>query len=137
MRSALLALPLLAGCAAPAMESALACPAGATPATIAEAFFGRSAAGREVVSDADWARFLEEVVTPTFPDGLTVLDGTGQWRGSDGEIARERSKILLVVLPGGTAEQALARLAPMRAAYRARFAQESVMVATRTGCVGF
>ena len=137
MRSALLALPLLAGCAAPAMESARACPAGTTPATIAEAFFGRSAAGREVVSDTDWTRFLAEVVTPAFPDGLTVLDGTGQWRGSDGEIARERSKILLVALPGGTAEQALARLAPMRAAYRARFAQESVMVAMRTGCVGF
>jgi hypothetical protein len=137
MRRALLLLPLLAGCAAPLAEPASACPAGTTAATVAEAFFGRNAGGQEVVGDADWARFMEEVVTPAFPDGLTVQDGAGQWRGRDGRIARERSKVLLVALPGGTAEQALARLAPVRAAYRTRFGQDSVMVATRSGCVGF
>ena len=137
-RRALLLLPLLAGCAAPAeTPQAGTCPAGTTAATVAEAFFGRNAAGREVVSDADWARFLEDVVTPAFPDGLTVLDAAGQWRGRDGRVARERSKVLLVALPGSTPAQALDRLAPVRAAYRARFGQESVMVTTRAGCVGF
>jgi hypothetical protein len=137
MRRALLALPLLAGCAGPLPEAAAACPAGTTAAIVAEAFFGRNAGGREVVGDADWARFMEDVVTPAFPDGLTVQDGAGQWRGRDGRIARERSKVLLVALPDGTAEQALARLAPVRAAYRVRFGQESVMVATRGVCLGF
>ena len=138
MRRALLLLPLLAGCAVPlADQRAETCPQGTTSATVAEAFFGRNAGGREVVSDADWARFLEDVVTPAFPDGLTVLDGAGQWRGRDGRIARERSKILVVALPDGTPAQALERLAPVRAAYRARFGQESVMVATRAACVGF
>jgi hypothetical protein len=134
LKRALLLLPLLAGCAGPLPET---CPAGTTAATVAEAFFGRNAAGREVVSDADWARFMDDVVTPAFPDGLTVLDGAGQWRGRDGRIAREGSKVLVVALPGGTPAQALERLAPVRAAYRARFAQESVMVATRAACVGF
>lgn len=137
MRRALLALPLLAGCAAQPAATVAACPPGTEAATVAEAFFGRNAAGREVVSDDDWARFMAEVVTPAFPDGLTVLDASGQWRGRDGRIARERAKVLLVALPGGTAAEALERLAPLRAAYRARFGQESVMVATRGGCVGF
>jgi hypothetical protein len=137
MRRALLMLPLLAGCAAQPAAPVAACPPGTEAATIAEAFFGRSAAGREVVSDDDWARFMAEVVTPAFPDGLTVLDGAGQWRARNGRVARERSKVLVVALPGGTAAAALERLAPVRAAYRARFGQESVMVATRSGCVGF
>lgn len=142
MRPALpLVVALLAGCAAqtPAPRGATdaACPPGTGAATVAEAFFGRNAAGREVVSDAAWDRFMAEVVTPAFPDGLTVLDGAGQWRGRDGRIARERAKVLLVALPGGTPAEALERLAPVRAAYRARFGQESVMVATRSACVGF
>jgi hypothetical protein len=127
---------LLGGCATQGAAPA-ACPAGLLPATVAEAFFGRNAGGREVVSDAEWARFLDEVVTPAFPDGLTVLDAGGQWRGRDGQVARERTKLLLVALPGGTAAEAGTRLAPVIGAYRARFGQESVMVALRAGCVGF
>lgn len=140
MHAALLLPLLLAGCAAHGAggrAAPAACPAGLAPATVAEAFFGRDAGGREVVSDAEWVRFLDEVVTPAFPGGLTVLDGAGQRRGRDGQLARERTKLLLVALPGRTPQQATAHLAPVIAAYRARFAQESVMVATRAGCVGF
>jgi hypothetical protein len=140
MRPLLLALPLLAGCTMAQVSIGVggeACPAGAQPAAIAEAFFGRNHAGREVVDDLAWARFVEEIVTPAFPAGLTVLDGAGQWRSRDGRIARERSKVLLVALPGASLDDAAARLAPVTAAYRARFQQESVMVATRSACVGF
>jgi hypothetical protein len=52
-------------------------------------------------------------------------------------VQRERSKVLLVVAPGGVPGDLAARLAPVAAAYRARFQQESVMVSTRSGCVGF
>ena len=47
---------------------------------VAELFFGRSIAGRGPLSDAEWAGFAAEVVTPNFPDGFTVMDGEGQWR---------------------------------------------------------
>jgi hypothetical protein len=133
MRGAWLALPLLAACAA----TPPACPPGLEAATVAEAFFGRSVRDRAEVTDAEWDGFLREVVTPAFPDGLTALDGAGQWRGHSGTIARERSKLLMVALPGGTPPEAVARLAPVIAAYRARFGQESVMIATRGACVGF
>jgi hypothetical protein len=132
-----LALALLLGACAAGPPAPAACPAGTQPATIAEAFFGRSAAGREVVGDADWARFMDEVVTPAFPDGLSVLDAAGQWRGRGGSIARERSKLLVVAMPGADAAQASARMEPVRAAYRERFRQESVMLAVSGGCVGF
>jgi hypothetical protein len=130
----LLALLSLAACATAAPP---ACPAGTQPATVAEAYFGRVSAGREVVTDAEWSRFLDEVVTPAFPDGLTVFDGAGQWRNREGRIGRERSKVLVVAIPGGTAADAVTRLAPVRGEYTRRFAQESVMLLTRAGCVGF
>ena len=124
-------LPLLAACATPS------CPPGMQAATLAEGYFGRNAQGTEVVDDAAWTRFMDEVVTPAFPDGLTVLDGAGQWRGRTGVVARERSKVLVLALPGAAAAAATTRLAPVIAAYRRRFGQESVMVTTTGACLSF
>ena len=133
MKATLGALLLLAGCAAAPQP----CPAGAGPATIAEAYFGRNVKTRAPVTDAEWARFMADTVTPAFPDGLTVLDGLGQWRNAAGTISREDSKVLLLVLPGQDQAAAAARLAPVTAAWKARFAQESVLTVFRTGCAAF
>lgn len=105
--------------------------------TIAEAYFGRNVKHRAPVTDAEWARFMQEVVTPAFPDGLTVLDGTGQWRNAAGQISREDSKVLLLVLPGQDQATASARLAPVMTAWKTRFAQESVLTVFRAGCAAF
>ena len=59
-----------------------ACPEGTEPFVQYELFMGRSGDAGEVVDDAAWDAFLGETVTPRFPDGLTVLDAHGQWRGS-------------------------------------------------------
>ena len=133
MRPILPALLLVAGCA----TAPVPCPPGLDPATLASAYFGRTHGGVEVVTDAEWTRFMDATVTPAFPDGLTVLDGAGQWRGRDGTIARQPSKVLVVALPGGTPAQARDRLAPVIAAYRDRYGQESVMVTTQAVCVAF
>ena len=133
MKAALGALLLLAGCAAAPQP----CPMGASPATIAEAYFGRNVNTRAPVTDAEWARFMADTVTPAFPDGLTVLDGLGQWRNAAGQISREDSKVLLLVLPGQDQAVASARLAPVTAAWKARFAQESVLTVFRAGCAAF
>lgn len=132
MRHAILPLLFLAGCAAQPP-----CPPGLGPATLASAYFGRTSGGEEIVTDAAWARFMDDAVTPAFPDGLTVLDGAGQWRGRSGTISRQRSKVLVVALPDGDAAEAKRRLAPVIAAYRERFRQESVMVTTQAVCLGF
>ena len=133
MRPILPALLLVAGCA----TAPVPCPPGLDPATLASAYFGRTHGGVEVVTDAEWTRFMDATVTPAFPDGLTVLDGAGQWRGRDATISRQRSKVLLVALPNGDAAEAQRRLAPVIAAYRDRYRQESVMVTTEAICVGF
>ena len=51
-----------------------------------------------MVSDADWAAFLADTVTPRFLDGLTVLAGAGQRQGDD--VVRERSKVVVTYAPG-------------------------------------
>jgi len=131
-RFAVLLPLLLAGCAPPP-----ACPPGMREATEASLFFGRSRAGMEVVSDADWTGFLAQTVTPRFPDGLTVLDAAGQWRDRAGRIGRERAKLLLLVLPGATAAEAEAAVAPLTADYVQRFGQEAVLTSLRSACIRF
>lgn len=110
MRRAAALLPLLlAACAGPAPG----CPAGTGPATVAEAYFGRNLDGRAPVGEAEWRAFLADTVTPAFPDGLTVLDGLGQWRDGAGRILQEGSKLLIGVLPAQDAAAARARMRPV------------------------
>lgn len=124
---------LLAACATPGGRTS--CPAGLSAVTTAELFFGRNIGGALGVSDDDWRRFVDEEVTPRFPDGLTVIDAAGQWRGADGAIAREPSKVLLLVLSGAAGEDE--KIDAVRQAYRARFRQESVLLLRRQGCAAF
>jgi glyoxylase-like metal-dependent hydrolase (beta-lactamase superfamily II) len=88
-------------------------------------YFGRSIPGGGRVTDADWEAFLGQVVTPLFPDGLTVWEAHGQWRSADGRLAREDSRVVQVVhRPSPAADSAVARVG---AEYRRRFGQESVL----------
>ena len=77
------------------------CPDGTDHFVEYRLFMGRSNASGEIVDDAAWAAFLEDTVIARFPDGLTVLDGQGYWRGSQGIAYQERSKLLVVLAPPG------------------------------------
>jgi hypothetical protein len=125
-----LLLPLLAFLAACATPPP--CPPGTQGATVAEAYFGRTE-----VTEEEWRAFLADTVTPAFPDGLTALDGAGQWRDPAGRILLERSKVLVLVLPGNDAATARARLRPVEEAWKARFRQQSVLTVLRAACVSF
>lgn len=59
-------------------------------------YFGLNRKGGSV-SERQWRNFLRDEVTPRFPEGLTVWQADGQWRTSEGGIARERAKVLLLV----------------------------------------
>jgi len=122
----------LGGCA---MLPPQACPAGMTRAATAELFFGRNVGASEGVSDAAWKDFVDTEIAPRFPDGFTAGDADGGWRSRDGTIIRERSKRLFIVLAGKADEQA--KLEAIRAAYKVRFHQESVMLFEGEGCVSF
>ena len=87
------------------------------------------------MSDADWARFLADTVTPHFPDGLTAFDATGQWRNGAGQIGREPSKMLLIVAPDGAAT--IDALKQVAAIYKSRFGQDSVGIVIAGACASF
>ena len=98
-------------------------------------FMGRSNQSGEAVDDAAWAAFLEDTVTPRFPDGLTVLDAQGQWRGSEGMILKERSKLLIILAPPGG--DAMRLTDEVSDEYKQRFGQESVLRVVGDVCVTF
>ncbi|WP_332677420.1 DUF3574 domain-containing protein [Brevundimonas sp.] len=131
---ALAVLLALSACAT--VEGGVACAPGSQAGTTAELYFGRNIGDRPGVTDADWRAFLDEEVTPRFPDGLTVIDAAGQWRSREsGSIQREASKVLVIVLPGGADDRA--HLDAVREAYRRRFRQEAVMLVQRPACIAF
>jgi hypothetical protein len=103
---------------------------------VAELFFGRSIKGRGPLSDAEWAKFAADTITPNFPNGFTVFDGDGQWQNPQtGQIGRERTKILLVAAE--RSPDLAARLTAVMDAYKTQFHQQSVGIVTRDSCAAF
>lgn len=125
----------VAGCVSTTTVSGPVCATGQEARRTAELFFGRNIGGAPGVSEADFRKFMDEEVTPRFPDGLTVLDGGGQWRGDENRLIREASKVVLIVLPKG--RDAAARVEAVRNAYKSRFRQDSVLLITQAACVSF
>lgn len=104
--------------------------------TSAELFFGRFIGDKLGVSDADWSRFVDEVATPRFPAGLTVLDAVGQYRGADGALVKEPSKVLFLLFAPDDAA-APVKATEIAEAYKRRFQQESVLTVLRPACAAF
>jgi len=91
---------LLSGVGTPRAQL-LACGGAQKPQQVVELMFGRKVAGRMAVTEDEWTSFLDQEITPRFPDGLTVFNAAGQWRDqASNKIVREPSKIVLIVLPG-------------------------------------
>ena len=127
------ALPALIACVTP---QPLVCQASAKPGVVAELFLGRNIGERPGVSDTAFRGFLDQEVTPRFPDGFSVVDAKGQYRDQDKTaVTREPSKILVIAIPDGAASDP--RLAAIADAYKARFKQQSVLTTVRAACVGF
>jgi hypothetical protein len=103
---------------------------------VAELFFGRNISGRHPLSEAEWSDFAATSITPNFPSGFTVTDGTGQWQDpATGRISREPTKILLVAVP--RQPDLASRLTAVINAFKSRFHQQSVGVITRDSCAAF
>jgi len=91
-----------------------------------ELYFGRNITGGGTVSDKEWENFLATIVTPRFPDGLTVLDATGQ-SSDNGKIEREASKVLVLLYPYKTRKKSRTKIEEIRTAYKKMFNQRSVL----------
>jgi len=129
------ALLLLTACTPlPPQTAASACATPLKPAVQVDLYFGLAAKGREI-GEAEWAAFLNEEVTPRFPDGLSVVDVAGQYRNPAGHIARERSKLLVVVVPDAPAH--VPKVQAIVDAYKRQFNQLSVLHVERAICATF
>jgi hypothetical protein len=129
MRAMALMMVLLVGCRT--SEFAMS----AKPMLRTEMFFGLSRPDGGVVSDQEWQAFVDETITPRFPDGFTIVDGIGQWREASGHIAHERSKILLILHPRD--QTTTTKLDEIRTEYKQRFKQEAVIRETSETKVSF
>jgi hypothetical protein len=98
-------------------------------------YFGRNRPDGGTVSDPEWRQFLDEIVTPRFPAGLTVVAATGQWKGASGVVETERSQVVTLFHAGGDgARRAVAEIA---AEYKRRFRQEAVLRERAPTCARF
>jgi hypothetical protein len=130
-RLAIVLAALAASVGGTGAQPALQCSGAQKSWMVAELLFGRSR-----TSDAAWRRFLAREITPRFPDGLTVLDATGQWRApGSARIARERSTVVMIAMPPNADNDE--RLQAIIEAYKHRFRQQSVGLIMRPACVSF
>ena len=101
-----------------------------------ELFFGKDKPNGSTVTDAEFRAFLEDIITPRFPNGLTVLSGSGQFRDSSGMIKREGAVFVILLYPLGDKDSG-PRIEEIRDSYRKAFAQKSVLRVDDESCVYF
>jgi len=118
----------------PARAEEQSCPSPAKRMARLELIFGAQSP-RGPVTSRTFASFMDREVTPRFPDGLSVFEGSGQWRGQRGHITKERSRLLLIWYARDASSNA--KIEAIRAAYKSRFHQDSVLRADESSCVSF
>jgi hypothetical protein len=119
----------------PALAGACDWIEGAERVTV-QLFFGRSIPGGGTVAESEWQDFLATSVTPRFPDGLTVLDGHGQWfEQKSHQVITEVSTVVEIVTQ--PTEEAYKKFQAIRTEYMKRFHQAAVGLVVSNGCASF
>ena len=100
-----------------------------------ELLFGLSRSSGADITEEEFQSFIDQQVTPRFPEGLTLLTGNGQFQDSTGNIIQEGSKLLILLYPFSKDRSAL--VDEVRAEYKSEFQQESVLRVDEHSCVSF
>ena len=132
------AVVVIAGCAgraSPSTAPSPSCAIGDTALVREVLYFGRNRPGGGTVTDEEWQSFLDQVLTPRFPAGLTVVAATGQWKGKSGLVEQERSEVVTVFHSGDKA--ARRAVVEVVVEYKRRFRQEAVLRERMPTCVRF
>lgn len=117
--------PARAGSPASAASANPSAPAAASRWVKTELYCGGRLANGSLISPEAWQAFLAEVITPAFPDGLTVLQARGQMKDSSGTIRRQPTWVVVIVHPTGAASEQ--RLQAVIAGFRSRFRGAELM----------
>jgi hypothetical protein len=101
-------------------------------------YFGLGPAGHpeQGVTEAQWRDFLDKEVTPRFPDGLSVEEVYGQWQGRN-EAAPERLRSKVLIIDYLDNPENRAKIEAIRAAWKQRTGDQSVMRVTEPADVSF
>jgi hypothetical protein len=99
--------------------------------TRTELFFGSLRSDKPPVSEEDFLGFLNETITPLFPNGLTLLTGLGQFLNTQGVVQQEQSWLLILLYPVGERGDNNGKVEIIREEYKQAFDQESVLRADR------
>ena len=110
------------------------CRQGSSAMARTELIFGSERKALPPVTDAEWQSFVDDEIAMRFPDGFTLLDGRGEWRGSRG-VVREKSHVLILFHPSSQEEDD--KIEALRSIYETRFGQDSVARIDGLDCVGF
>ncbi|KAM3114198.1 DUF3574 domain-containing protein [Phormidesmis sp. 146-33] len=108
---------------------------GGEPFARTELFFGLSKPDNSQVTNEEFQSFVSRVVTPRFPDGLTLVTARGQFRNASGQIIQERSRLLILLYP--FERDSSQKVEQIREAYKRAFQQESVLRVDEQSCVSF
>jgi hypothetical protein len=111
-----------------------ACAPAGTLHTRTTLYFGL-ARPAGTISEKQWKTFVRDEVTARFPQGFTIWEAHGQWRGADGRISRERARVLLLVHENTAAVRDT--LVALVESYKRTFQQESVLWETAMVCAAF
>ena len=99
-------------------------------------YFGRSRLEETPTSQAEWTKFVEEEITPRFPDGFTVFEARGAWGNPEsGKTIYEGSKVLTILHPGTVKSRQ--KVMDLAEAYRSRFDQQAVLTSQTRTCTTF
>ncbi len=137
--AALVAGPVAASSASPGADHDVpACRSGDPGDAFArtDLYFGLSRSDGPPITARHFDRFVDRVVTPRFPDGLTVLAADGQFKDSTGTIVEEGSRVIILLHPAGD-PYISAKIEQIRNRYKHRFHQESVLRTDDISCVSF
>jgi hypothetical protein len=100
-----------------------------------ELYFGLTKPGGETISESEWQKFVNDVITPHFREGLTVLNGDGQFLNSSGILIQEKSKIVILIHENRPEKDRA--IEAIITAYKHTFQQESVLRITSQVQVSF
>ena len=131
------------GAQTPELQNDPAHPAAAHGWVETHLYFGLGPAdaAHKGVSPAAWRAFLDQVVTPRFPSGLSVADVYGQWQSkpqtgrASQRPSRIRSKVIIIVYPA--TPQNSAAIESIRSAWKQRTGDQSVLKTTEPVDVSF
>jgi len=115
-------------------EPALRCRGPEHTAVMESVFFGTGTPDGPVTA-AEWQDFLEAVITPRLPDGLTSWGAAGQWRNAKGDLEKESAYVLHVVHPDAAPEdKAIGEVITL---YKEHFRQQAVLRVRTQACMSF